>query len=660
MVSLLLVVLGGALIGTAQEAPISVELTVEPDEFVVLGTGTPDSATVTIALSTGSIRGNPLDLMLALDRSSSVNLEEVQRIARAFVGHLSSEDRVAVATFADSASMALGFTSDQDRAIQAIDDLTQGTQTALGDGLMVAVDELMDDARSGALPLIVLPTDGVSHVGRDPLPEAERAGSEGIPIFAVGTSPAARRQVLSEVATVSGGAFFARFSPTDTLESIYRRMDRAVAARSILITQTLGAAIRFERATENAPSVVPGGESTQLQWRIPLLFRGERWRTRFEVNASRPGELSLIAWPSALEYTDPDGQRVVRELPSRSVQVERGREAREREEEDGDREGDGGAEDEADDRDDSTNGVLEAKLSFSPETPLRGQAVQFDASESSGDITTYEWDWTNDGTFDLETEEETALHTYGNAGEFTVRLRVTDRADRTDETTVSVEVAHGLEAAAAVAAEFSGNPTVPDWMDYYIDDGVVTEEETRDANARFAADVFIPGTHYRLTADDVTAITQLNRLSILVRDYEDVSVAQNEGYREEGDFVAEVGQAYVKQEYLTEPPRANRPPILLYDENEDGQLRLAGVRFISMEEDATLFQVTDWPDQPAAAHFEDGSSQAISSAQEVPQENDDGSPLAFWHPQLFGLSVWVGIASPDGLFSSSNPDVTQP
>lgn len=60
--------------------------------------------------------------------------------------------------------------------------------------------------------------------------------------------------------------------------------------------------------------------------------------------------------------------------------------------------------------------------------PLSGAApltVTFDASSSTGTITSYAWDFDNDGTVDVTSASATAGHTYTTAGSYTVKLMVT-------------------------------------------------------------------------------------------------------------------------------------------------------------------------------------------------------------------------------------------
>lgn len=658
---------------------IQIVQNVEPSEIVVADSGGTDAAEVSLSVIGPRPDDGPMDVMLALDRSASVDFSEVQEIARTIVSHLGPRDRVGVVSFADSARVdreltPLGGPNGEDAeafndVYATINGLTSGRQTALGDGLMLAIDQLLDNARPDATPLIVTPTDGVSQVGRDPLAEAERAGENDLPIFAIGTSPAARTELLSDVAEVSDGKFFTRYSD-DVLERIFREGDRGVAARYLLLTQTLPSTVRSVEGVENGPSVLPGRDATQLQWRVSLLFEGEAWHTRYNVRFASQGSFELNQSPSSLEYTNPQGQRITMEFPdSPTVQVGQGSGRPDDGDDDGtgngNGDGDGNGQENGDGDGDRDGEPPSPALSVSSSQALVGEAITFDASGSSdpdADIASYEWDWTNDGTYDEESSESSVRHVFAAPGDYTVSVRITDEAGNRSEATVGVSIREGLVAGASVttsSSAFSQAPAIPDWMDYYLDNGVVTNEEARDAQARFAADVFIPGTQYRMTNADVTAIVQLNQLDTLMNDFAEPSAAEDAGYERVGPFVEGIGQAYVNQAFLLDRrPVFDEPPVLLYAENADGEATLAGVRFVSLGEDVSLFSVTDWSSRPAAAHFEDGSEQAVSAASNAPAANSDGSPLAFWHPELYGLHVWVGMPNPDGIFAPRHPGIS--
>ncbi len=67
-------------------------------------------------------------------------------------------------------------------------------------------------------------------------------------------------------------------------------------------------------------------------------------------------------------------------------------------------------------------------------------SITFDGSNSTdnGNIVSYDWDWTNDGTY--EGSGAMPSHTYSNPGDYTVKLKITDGGGNTDTDTANVTV----------------------------------------------------------------------------------------------------------------------------------------------------------------------------------------------------------------------------
>ena len=98
---------------------------------------------------------------------------------------------------------------------------------------------------------------------------------------------------------------------------------------------------------------------------------------------------------------------------------------------------------------------VEAVASLQTDTPVAGEPVSFDATESlPGDaIERYEWSF-DGGSF--EALGATPEHTFEDPGEYDVTLRVTTDDERDDETTLTVEVAE----SSALTATFDIDPEV--------------------------------------------------------------------------------------------------------------------------------------------------------------------------------------------------------
>jgi len=82
-----------------------------------------------------------------------------------------------------------------------------------------------------------------------------------------------------------------------------------------------------------------------------------------------------------------------------------------------------------------------ASFTYTPENPLVGEEITFNASSSydpDGNITAYEWDF-GDGNI-TNTTEETINHSYSSVGSYEVTLTVTDDERATNSTTKIITV----------------------------------------------------------------------------------------------------------------------------------------------------------------------------------------------------------------------------
>src|SRR5919109_1029457 len=79
----------------------------------------------------------------------------------------------------------------------------------------------------------------------------------------------------------------------------------------------------------------------------------------------------------------------------------------------------------------------------SPAVPDPGEQISFSASGSSdsdGSISSYQWDFNYDGTFNAEASGQTTTHSYPTAGNKTIRLRVTDNDGAIGEVGLALRV----------------------------------------------------------------------------------------------------------------------------------------------------------------------------------------------------------------------------
>ncbi|WP_299265138.1 PKD domain-containing protein [Halorientalis sp.] len=118
----------------------------------------------------------------------------------------------------------------------------------------------------------------------------------------------------------------------------------------------------------------------------------------------------------------------------------------------------------------STPDSLVANASGSPSQVTVGESVTLDGSGSSGTnstITSYEWDFTSDGTVDATGQQVTTA--YSSGGEKTATLTVTD--DDGDTATDTVTTAVTVDTNDAPTANVSANPTTVDVNEVVAFDG---------------------------------------------------------------------------------------------------------------------------------------------------------------------------------------------
>jgi PGF-CTERM protein len=109
---------------------------------------------------------------------------------------------------------------------------------------------------------------------------------------------------------------------------------------------------------------------------------------------------------------------------------------------------------------------LNARLDLSTDRPEVGEQIGLDASESTGPITEYRWDFVGNGNFQETTTEPTTTHTYEEAGERAVILQIADGEGETDETLMPLTVQSPEEALSAAFDWLPEQPAVGDTVGF--------------------------------------------------------------------------------------------------------------------------------------------------------------------------------------------------
>jgi Ca-activated chloride channel family protein len=228
--------------------------------------------------ATISLPSNRGTVILAMDISGSMRAQDIKpsrfeaekEAARAFVDKQPSRVRIGIAAFSATATLVQPPTTVRDDIRAALERLRPQRGTAIGSGILVALDAISEDEQqrqppepaaapapndllqpaapapepdpvppgSNSSAVIVLLTDGQNNQGPDPLDAADKAANRGIRIFTVGLGTAQGDVIgfegrsfrvsldeasLKKIAQNTGGQYFKARDAGDLL-NIYKTL----------------------------------------------------------------------------------------------------------------------------------------------------------------------------------------------------------------------------------------------------------------------------------------------------------------------------------------------------------------------------------------------------------------------------------------------------
>ena len=167
-------------------------------------------------------------------------LGAAKKAAHALAAKLPRDFRLGLVSFGTTVSQLVEPTTDKARVNAAVEALKISGRTAMGDGLQRGLDAArapVTDPTTGLpqrLPAaIVLLSDGVSTVGRDPLTVAAGARRLKIPVYTVALGQPGRSagaQTLQEIARTTRGRFY-QAGDAQRLTDIYRNLGTRFSTR---------------------------------------------------------------------------------------------------------------------------------------------------------------------------------------------------------------------------------------------------------------------------------------------------------------------------------------------------------------------------------------------------------------------------------------------
>lgn len=213
----------------------------------------------------------PITTLLVMDVSDSMNsadkLDSAKAAAHEFIGRMRPEDQAGIVAFNTQVQTVQDITSDRDALNSAIDSLSAGSNTAMYDALMVAIDHLQDVEDRKAIIVLTDGLDNSSSAGADDV--VNRIGAAGFSISTVGlgepgvttNDSGIDEPALQDLASRAGGVY-GYAEDADALARLYETY--AVSLQSeYQITYTSPAALRdgVNRSLSVSLAPVGGGAS---------------------------------------------------------------------------------------------------------------------------------------------------------------------------------------------------------------------------------------------------------------------------------------------------------------------------------------------------------------------------------------------------------------
>ena len=281
---------------------------------------------------------NPTDIVLVLDRSGSMAgsaLANLKNGAKAFIdiideatdgtqdGQIGSGSRIAIVSFADTATQDTQLITSVSDLKAAVDDLSAGGSTNHADAFTKAA-ELLTPPSSNA-QVIVMFTDGKTTAGPDPSPIAAAARAAGAVIYSIGLSGSdgVDAAALEDWASKPASSYVV-ITPDDTeLEELFKDLARNISkpgATNIMITDRVSPCFRITSVSLPSKGAASMLDTTSVRWQISELGVTQSEGAVLEFTVEHVGPCSgTLEVNESISYSDNEGNVVT--FPSPELEV---------------------------------------------------------------------------------------------------------------------------------------------------------------------------------------------------------------------------------------------------------------------------------------------------------------------------------------------------
>ena len=285
------------------------------------------------------ITTNPTDIVLVLDRSGSMAgsaLANLKNGAKTFIdiisdatggtqsGEIGSGSRIAVVSFAETATKDTQLITSVSDLKAAIDALSAGGNTNHADAFTKA-SELLTPPSTNAKVMVMF-TDGRTTTGPDPSPIAAAVRAAGTVIYAIGLSgsngvdPAALEDWASKPAIS-----YVTITPDDAeLEEIFADLARNISnpgATNIVVTDRVSPCFRITAVSMPTKGTASLQDNTSVQWNMDELGVSQSEGAVLEFTVEHIGPCSgTTEVNESITYSDTEGNVVT--FPSPELDVD--------------------------------------------------------------------------------------------------------------------------------------------------------------------------------------------------------------------------------------------------------------------------------------------------------------------------------------------------
>jgi Ca-activated chloride channel family protein len=256
----------------------------------------------------------PTDLVIVLDRSGSMTGEKIEHAraaVRELIGQLGPEDRFALVTYANTATVAipLGVADAGARGawLETVAAIAADGGTNVSGGLDVGMDLAESSRRAGRAARAILISDGLANQG-DPTPEgllrrAGRAVRGEYVLSTVGVGADFNEYLMTALADAGTGNYYYLHGGADLASVFAREFDaaRTTVASGLAVDVEPGSGVRVVDAGGYPLEPIPTG----VRFRPGTLFAGQERRVWVTLAVPSGAVATHDLGRFALAYGDP-------------------------------------------------------------------------------------------------------------------------------------------------------------------------------------------------------------------------------------------------------------------------------------------------------------------------------------------------------------------